>query len=154
MIMRAEIDSSVLREFRAIARNHFPREAYAFLFGKQLRNGRIRVVACYEPDLYYHSETTVRVPLESCQGAQARADEKGLQIVGDIHSHPRQFEHWNGYTGERSPSEDDLIAGTLGLAGICVVSEQRDGRLRTSIQFFGQTQPLRWHVVPARKKKS
>lgn len=146
--IRVEVPRRLVEKFKREAKAAFPREAFAFLVGHNAGD-LVIVEDLFIPDdvRQYCTETAVKIPSEWHGEALAFALEQEAAVVGDIHSHPRRYNAWNGQVTERTPSEGDHAEGWNGLCGICVVSEQKDGRLRASVRFYGPSYRIETKVT-------
>ena len=146
--IRVEIPRRLAERFRRQAKAAFPCETYALLIG-QNAGDLVVIEDLFVPDDVRDHCTEARVNIrEYWHGeALAYALEQGAAVVGDIHSHPRRYDTWSGQVTERTPSEGDHAEGWVGLCGICVVSEQEDGRLRAGVRFYGPSYRIKTKVT-------
>jgi hypothetical protein len=141
--------TAVRRKFRWAAVSAFPKETYALLLGREHKVSKNRYLVSVDyvfvPDDVDKHSTEEEVILQSHWDEEAAelAYEYDLQVVGDIHTHPRKYSDFLGYLKDASPSEGDFRWGWGGICGICVVAEQKDGRLRTRTKFYGPAARLR-----------
>ncbi|MFN3323408.1 MAG: Mov34/MPN/PAD-1 family protein [Bryobacteraceae bacterium] len=146
--IRVEIPRLLVERFKREAKASFPRETFAYLVGQNC--GDLVVIEdLFTPDdvRNYCTEAAVNVPNHWPAEARAFAKENEAEVVGDIHSHPRSYEVWKGQITEWTPSEGDHAEGWCGLCGICVVSEQKDGRLRASVRFYGPSYRIQTRFI-------
>ncbi len=140
--IRIEIPRAVKAKFRRKAREAFPKETYAYLFGR--RAGGLYIVEdlWVPPDVEKHCTKSFVFIQEHWEvAAYEEAKEEGLEVIGDIHSHPQAFKIWNGSEAENVPSIGDHREGWSGICGICLVSEKHDGKLRTKVDFYSPCLP-------------
>lgn len=83
------ISKSKLDYFRKLTRQEQPLEIQAFLIGK-IVNPELTVVTdiCYTKDYAEQTTTSVRWWMKDYERVSKKAEERGLRVVGDIHSHP------------------------------------------------------------------
>ena len=144
-----EIPSRVAEEFKTAAKRAWPREAFAYLLGQDA-GSEIAVEELYFPDgVDQHcTEDAVYAPPHWEIEARLYAQEAGLSVVGDIHSHPRRYSMWFGSRSDRAPSENDHESGWRGIAGVCVVTEQKSGRLYARApKFYSTSIPVKARMV-------
>lgn len=133
-----KIAPSLITEIKSTGKTAFPRETLAFLIGNHLGD-TIHVDGLYWPaDIKKHA-TTTQINLQDIWFIEAleRAKEEDLDVIGTIHTHPYNYKD-NLYCTDRAPSENDYdsILGSLGVLGICTITQSASGRLRSSIRFW------------------
>ena len=116
---KIRVDKNALNYFRRLARNE-PREIQAFLAGNVI-SPELTVIKNFYYTKEYADQTTemVRWWAEDFERVQKNAEENGLRIVGDLHSHPS----WDAVL-----SPDDyrgLIESGFRISGICSVMNNR-----------------------------
>lgn len=144
--IRLEIPRRLVEQFKRQAKAAWPREAFAFLLGRDAGDV-VEFEDLYVPDGIQATETEITHNPAHMVEAREFAHDDGLDVVGDIHSHPRRYARWGGSLLERTPSEGDHEIGWRGIAGVCVVAEQRDGRLRAAVKFYGPSIPVVERVI-------
>lgn len=147
--IRVEIQRRTVERFKSQAKQAFPRESFAYLIGQNV--GDLVVVEdLFTPDdvlKHCTGDAVTVIPPHWPAEARAFARESEAGVVGDIHSHPRRYQIWGGQLSERVPSEGDYEHGWRGICGICVVAEQKDGRLRASARFYGPSYRIQTKVT-------
>lgn len=114
----------IISGFQAVALSRCPKEAYAILFGK-IRRSSARVMDIWYPEdqsRYATSNGTETIfgRRTWISSAYAIAESEGLQVIGDIHSHPTKSKE---LLADPSPSYTDwmLGRGERWIRAICVV---------------------------------
>jgi proteasome lid subunit RPN8/RPN11 len=133
-----EIPRRLVEEFKNAAKRAFPRETFAYLIGHEAGTS-VGIEELYFPDgLEKHTtEAAVNVQPHWLIDAQAHARDIEATVLGDIHSHP--FKHRRGHgEPDRSPSESDIDRAWSNLYGICLVRQDKNGRLFSSIRFYSR----------------
>lgn len=146
--MRIRMSSRVRRIFIARVKKNFPCEALGYLIGRTDENYTLQVEEIFFPvDLDSKcTPSQVNVQHSWLRDARRRARELKAIVLGDIHSHPYTQEELARYkiSPDCSPSEGDLARSSIGLvAGICLVKQGSDGKLRTRIKYWGPMVPVR-----------
>lgn len=144
-----EVSRSLVDQFKAVAKEHFPREAFAYLLGRDAGT-LIEIEDLFVPeDLDKHcSDMGFEIQDSWTLAAKAAAKEQGLVIVGDIHSHPFRNGEWSRrFKPEPTPSVEDIDAGLHCVNAICLVLECKTGRLRSSVRFWGPQVPVKEHII-------
>jgi len=138
--IRVEVSRKLLDQFKREAKLAFPREKFAYLVGHDCCSD------VYVEDLYFPdgvdaccTEDTVNVRPHWIIEARAHASDIEAEVLGDIHSHP--FRHGTG-DPDRSPSEHDIDRAWGSIYGICLVHQDRNKRLRSSIRFWAAQPPV------------
>jgi hypothetical protein len=149
--VQIEVERWVLDVFRKEAKRLFPREAYAILIGHQVGN-LYAVDDIWIPDDLEKHVTTHSVDIQPYWEIQAHceAEEDDAAVLGSIHSHPFNFDKCGGeFYGKAAaaPSVGDWQVGWPGIAGICAIAEQSDGRLKTRTRFYGPATPAETRVA-------
>lgn len=140
-----EVPRRISEEFKRAAKRAFPKETFAYLVGQDAGT-QLVVEELYFPEgVEQHcTEESVEVQPHWLVEAQAHAREHELTVIGDIHSHP--FPHgWEH--ADRSPSESDIDRAWSSVYGICLVRQDKTGRLRASIRFYPRQPELITKVV-------
>ena len=128
----------VLHRFKRQAKAAYPYETYALLLGHKSKGIYLIEELYTPPDVADHcTEDYVEMQDHWMHVAMELAREEGWVVLGDSHSHPRQYKSWKGMLKENTPSKGDFECGWGGLGAICAVAEQKDGRLRASVAFYG-----------------
>lgn len=135
--IRVSINKKALRGFKALAKQFYPHEAWGALFGSDIEATEGRVIEVQEiwvPDDLAENVGRGRVYWQDhwWGDVQEHAEETGLSLVGDIHSHPDFF-------AELHPSATDLLNcrwdGIMAILGVMA-----SGRSR--IQVWGPMTPV------------
>jgi len=130
-----------INDFKAIAKRAYPRETYGILSGTDASNGHrcvvIQEVFCPEGVEKFCGREGVSIQDAWFVEAEHYAEESGLSVVGDIHSHPG-VSH-----GDRSRSEDDHCFRWDCVEAICTVNHDKNGKLSSSVRFWGPVPPVR-----------
>jgi len=143
--LRLQIPARIIRQFKKLAKEHFPREAYAFVLGKETSTTLKVEELWVPPDLAtYSTPASVSLPRHWAEEVWEYTQENDLDPLGDIHSHPFKQQEYLFATGrpEAVPSEADFRTWTTGVNGICVVVEGKTGKLRSHIRFWGPMIPF------------
>ena len=145
--MRIRMTQRVRRTFIARVKANFPCEALGYMIGRTDENYTLQVEEIFFPhDLDAAcTPSQVNVKHSWLRHARRRARQLKAIVLGDIHSHPYTQEELARYkiSPDCSPSEGDLARSSLGLvAGICLVKQGVDGKLRTRIKFWGPMVPV------------
>lgn len=128
---------SVLEPFRRAARAAFPNEILAFLLGHE-HAGVWEVLDVWFPPVddpggnrwSIDGDAYGRWEVEVLEHAR----EEGLEVIGDIHTHPYEYKDW---CRQAMPSEGDWAVGwPQRLSAICQVQQERGGRLTTRVRFY------------------
>jgi hypothetical protein len=135
--MRVLWPKHLQRKWHHECRNGWPHERFAFLIGTR-RADFVEIESLYIPaDVAAHAQTKyVLTPDKWAADAIDEAAQEAARVIGDIHSHPRYFSNWKGLLGDAVPSEGDFAAGWIGLCGITVASQQRNGRIKCRTRFY------------------
>lgn len=145
MPLEISIDArkEVLSRFKKAAKDAYPKEIYAYLLGQDAGTYYL-IEDLYFPEKVIESTTKNAVYMQDWWPSEVKeyAKENDLSILGDIHSHPRNFKKWKGLMSEVTPSEGDYVDGWHGLCGICAVIQTRGGSLRSKIAFYGPTSKI------------
>lgn len=138
--IRIEAKKKALARFKSAARNAYPKETLAYLIGEKLGD-LILIEDVYFPEKVDLASTNNAVYYQNWWPEEALeyARDHDLEVVGDIHTHPRKFKKWKGLCSEVTPSEGDYIDGWEGICGICIVTQLKNGSLRTKVAFYGPT---------------
>lgn len=89
MKCKVKIKKGQLDYFRKLARKSSPLEIQAYIVGKVNSPDLVTVDKLYYTKLYYsQTSTEVQWYFEDYDRVKKEAEEKGLKVVGDIHSHP------------------------------------------------------------------
>ncbi|MCE5309614.1 MAG: Mov34/MPN/PAD-1 family protein [Acidobacteriales bacterium] len=132
------------REFKLAAKKAWPNEMFSYLLGT-VAGDHVYVDSLYLPENVAenctHSRTNIQP--EWMLDAQEAANEDGLVICGDIHSHPYHYRETRGVIQDRVQSEGDLDCPHKWLvAAVCVVQEMANKHLRASLRFWGPSIPV------------
>jgi len=140
-----EISRRITEQFKKAAKLAFPKETFAYLIGHDAGT-QLAVEELYFPDdVEQHcTEDAVHVQPHWLVDAQTHARETAAEVIGDIHSHP--FPHSMSYV-DRSPSESDIDRAWGSVYGICLVRQDKNGRLRASIRFYPRQPEMITKVV-------
>ena len=148
--LRLQIPARIIRQFKKLAKTQFPKEAYAFVLGKESPT-TLKVEELWIPEdlTAYTTRSSVSLPKHWYTDAWEYAQEHDLDPLGDIHSHPFSHKECEIHPGrpEAVPSEADFKTWTSGVNGICVVTEGKTGRLRANIRFWGPMVPFIEEVI-------
>lgn len=139
---------SILNGFKAVALTAFPKERYAVLFG-HFKKGGIEVKDIWHPegqakfcksDGLLEDITSRKAWLTT---AHDIAESEGLELVGDIHSHPYAVASSRCHETDSAPSQQDWRTSSKsgfpagGIMGICLISKS-PGQTKISISFWPQ----------------
>src|SRR5579872_6360380 len=89
MIAKVRVSRHKLDYFRKLARNAHPLEIQAYLIGKVI-SPQLTAIEEFAYTKNYASQTVGEVSwyVADYEKVKRKAEERGLRIVGDIHSHP------------------------------------------------------------------
>lgn len=144
-----EVRSPVISDFKRLAKEVFPKEAFAYLLGRDAGNLVEIEDLWVPPDLASHTcETFVEISPTWIKPAKRAAKDLGLSVVGDIHSHPFTYSQLgnNSLKWLASPSVGDMESGLEWITAICAVVQNKDGRFRSTVKFWGPMFPVRTWV--------
>ena len=146
--IRVQVSRRVIGQFKRAAKEAFPRETWAYLLGEDAVDLVVAEGLYFPRDVEKHCTTrnTHIQPHWDAEAADVARDE-GLTVVGTIHSHPYTYRECGGSIRDGAPSEKDHLCGWSGIYGICVVAEQRSGRLISRIQFFPPAPVIQTEVI-------
>ena len=122
----------------------FPLEAYGFLLGTMVGDA-VHVDEVWTPSDEDAQEcfkkTSIFFKPDWVQEIEELAEEEGLMLLGDFHSHPyRNTEP----VGEPTQSSYDIdMAGNHAIYGVINVEESLTGRLRTRLRWWGPSVKVR-----------
>ncbi len=139
------VPARIEREFKRAAKAAWPSEAFGYLLGT-VAGDHVYIESLYVPDdmAEHCTHNRTEIQPEWLIDAQEAAKEDGLIICGDLHSHPFRYRETRGVIQDRVQSEGDLDCPHKWLvAGVCVVQEMRNKRLRASTRFWGPTVEVR-----------
>lgn len=138
--VRVKASARALDGFVSDAKQIYPKEVWGAVFGRRQETPSgllVEVEEVWVPDNIadFTTPTAVYWDPEWWALMEEHADDSGLDLVGDIHSHPNHFE-------DLSPSEIDL-KGSRWRALMGIVGVRRRGRgLQTRVQWWGPTAPV------------
>lgn len=140
--VNVKISRKLISEFKKSAKMAYPHEEYAILLGYHDENTGFLILGFYFPPDRgaFVDEANVHIQPRWTKEAQKTAKSIGLQVIGDIHSHP---------SGECGPSECDIDSQTASSAeifGICGITKTRRG-LRSRIRFWPSLRTIRTKVI-------
>ncbi len=155
--LKLHISYRIVEEIKRAAREMFPRETWGYLLGRRAGN-TFEVEELFVPDgdeLDRAAKTTrINIGAHWELEAMEYAKENGLQIVGTVHSHPWTVRELKLYrqvigTPDRSQSESDFetYPARLWVYGVCRVLQEKGGRLRSSVRFWGPMIPVEVRVI-------
>jgi proteasome lid subunit RPN8/RPN11 len=113
---KVRVDKNALNYFRKVARESSPLEIQAYLIGHVV-SPELTIINEIKYTREYADQTTemVRWWMKDFKEIQKDAEERGLRVVGDIHSHP----NWDSVL---SPQDyKSMIESGFRLCGICSV---------------------------------
>ena len=141
--IRVEVPRRIINEFKAAAKEAFPRETFAYLLGRDAGTV-VEIEELFFPmDVdEWCSENGVMISDEWLPAARSEGAHHGLVVVGDIHSHPFRHKELGKVIPGCVPSEIDLEGGSPHISGICAVRELRTGRKISSVRFWGPHFPV------------
>ena len=135
--LQVVIDKSVRAEILKAAKESFPSEYLGFLIGHDGADEKKAYVfdvhhSDYSSELNAISEGSYYAALAD---ARAYAREVSGMVIGDVHSHPYQYDG-NACSMECAPSETDMQMGMDGVMAICVVRQNKNKSLSTRLKFY------------------
>jgi proteasome lid subunit RPN8/RPN11 len=132
MFSRVRVKKSALNYFRKLARDSSRLEIQAFLLGNILSVNEVEIVEfCYPTEYHTQKSNGVCWTADEYALVVKKADEEGLRIIGDIHSHPQ----WDAVMS--SIDYQSAITENLAVCGICSVYNNR-----TRVRFWTMTSAL------------
>jgi proteasome lid subunit RPN8/RPN11 len=145
-VLKLQVEPKVIRQFKRQARAAFPRETLAYLFGHQYPDRTI-VTELWTPNglVALANNNTIQMVEHAEYEAEEHAKEIGLELLGDVHTHPWTKDqlsdlHRLGTSSGTHPSESDwdrIGPGRRWITGICLINECENGRLICRIRFWG-----------------
>ena len=146
MKIRLHFPPRLRRQFRAAAVESFPRETYAILLGHETKHVEFVEIEAKElwmPDRSRHSTRYLKILPDWYEDAKHHAFEAGLEIVGDIHSHPFTAKELEHGLVDCSRSEGDLDHFLWNKpCGIWLLRQTKSGRLISRFRFWAPAPPL------------
>lgn len=141
--IKVRVPRRLVGDFKLVAKEYFPREAFAYLLGRDAGT-LVEVEELFVPEDLDKWVTEVSVELSPgwLVAAKRAAKDLGLTVVGDIHSHPFRYCELQGLKPEHTPSEVDIDCGLKQIHGICRVLEASTGKLRATTRFWGPQVPV------------
>lgn len=145
------VNPTCIKQFEKHGKEKFPNEAAAFLIGTS-KGHSISIEELYYPSISSIKATnsSFEVDYSEEDNAKKYAEELGLKLIGDIHTHPWEF--WqlkvnkSLLLGEvaHQPSETDWNDryGIDWITGITLIREVRRGSFKISTRFWGPTIPI------------
>ena len=115
--MVVHVHKAQLDYFRHLARNS-PKEILAYLMGT-MTESMCRVSYFAYPALNRQSSETVRACEKSSKEIIERAEEKGLVLLGDVHSHPQ----W--WPVKSKADHKAQLTECSRLCGVCAVMDRK-----------------------------
>jgi proteasome lid subunit RPN8/RPN11 len=142
----------LLREFRKRAIEAFPKETCCFLIGSDTEDklGPIRYVEINEfwwpHDVNDHART-YQIDFQHAwfDEAKLHAQEAGLAVVGQMHSHPytaKEIVEWSQKPDCADSEDDQDFFGWDKISGIFLVRQISGGGFRTRARFWGPRIPV------------
>lgn len=131
MFSKVKLKKGALNHFRKLARQS-PLEIHAYLVGEVKSPDLVEVESFVYPKAY-NVQTTISVQWTAEEYAELKqkTEEKGLRIVGDIHSHPQ----WDAVM---SPQDYEACL----LDGLCVCGIVSVYGNKTRVRFWTPTSAL------------
>lgn len=131
-----EVCKEVGKEIRRAARKEFPNEYLGFLIGHDLGE-KVAIVDVWHSD-YINSPEMIEEGAYYAAMADAREHARtvGGDVVGDVHSHAYKYDEACPVAMDCAPSEGDMKLGSDGLMAICMVRQEKNGRLTTKLNFY------------------
>lgn len=142
--IQLEVRRSVVIDFKRLAKEVFPLEAFAYLLGRDAGD-LIEIEDLFIPNdlVDWVTPTSVSISDLWLPAAKKQAKEGGLKVVGDIHSHAYKHYELGKMKPGCVPSAIDMEEGMQTVTGICDVLEGKTGKLRSDIRFWGPMFPVR-----------
>lgn len=133
-----KVSRGALNHFRKRAREAYPLEVHAYLFGVVNSVNEIEITDFRYPKTYnIQTGTHVQWTADEYADLKERAAKANKIIVGDIHSHP----NWDAVM---SPSDyKACVLDSLSICAICSVEKNK----RTRVRFWTPTSALPCEVV-------
>lgn len=114
--MKVKLRKGALNHFRNKARTN-PKEIFAYLVGSVDTPNETTIEHFVYPDLAVQSPCEVAPSTEGYDAAEEFATERGLRIVGTMHSHPNWFPVLSNADHEGHITEGHRISGVCGIMG-------------------------------------
>lgn len=146
--IQLEVRRSVVTDFKRLAKEVFPKEAFAYILGREAGN-LVEIEDIWVPlDLdKWNDLVSVTVSDDWLPAAKKEAKDLGLTVVGSIHSHPHYSSEDIVLQRACVPSAPDLETGYDQIYGICgVMANIQTGKLRASLKFWGPTFQVRTEI--------
>ena len=141
--MILNIPKKITNKIRIESKRWFPKEFYTDLVGTISPKDKVlNVIGCWIPsDLDdYTSDSQVELPPHWRKESNKYAESIGGVIVGSAHSHPYSAKDTlcsPAYRLDASPSSADFESMGREIIGIVAVLENSEGKLSTTIKFYG-----------------
>jgi proteasome lid subunit RPN8/RPN11 len=135
--VKVEIAKRLVRRIKLEAKAHYPKEFLCYLLGYNGINGFTVKEIYTPPDVAEYSDKySVGCPYHWWEDATDIADDLGMDIVGDCHSHT------NGSDASLSERDCDSIPHEDWVSGVCSIIRTKRGLRVYSLQFWPYTKPL------------
>jgi len=134
-----QVPARISVEFKKAAKASFPNETFAYLLGHKA-DGKICIDELFFPtDVEkFCGPDYVDVQNNWTTEVKKKCKRDGLTILGDLHAHPYNNKQLKKYNTDTSPSEQDWNSLKEGhIMGICLITECKNGNLKTRIRFWG-----------------
>lgn len=137
MFSKVKLKKGALEHFRRKARAAYPLEIHAYLLGDILSPEMVQVTHfCYPKEYDTQTSKNVGWSSEEYYKLKDKASNKGLKIVGDIHSHP----DWDAVM---SPDDyKSCFLDSLSVCGICSIYGNK-----TRVRFWTPTSSLPCEII-------
>ena len=139
MSIVVKISSSLRNEFAKTAKEAYPCEDYCIVLGKR-RGNVLTVKKLFFPANRgrYSSSTHILISLEAFEEAYEMAEFLGMEVLGDLHSHPYDPDDFCPKAGvDHAPSQGDWTTAPKDwLVGICVVRQAKNKRKLASFKWW------------------
>lgn len=138
--IQLEVKRSVINEFKRLSKEVFPREAFAYLLGRDAGT-IVEIEDLFIPLNLLDFSTNLSITIDEgwLPAAKRQAAELGLSVVGDIHSHAwtqHELAMMSPHRPDVQPSVKDLETFHQ-ISGICNVLQMSNGKFRSKIKFWG-----------------
>ena len=125
-------------------RRAWPLEAFAYLLGRRAGLAHFVEGIWLPADLErFSTPNSLSIPQRWMREALEHAEDEGLEVIGDIHSHPYPYSETNGAFVEAIPSEGDHAQGWHLIAGVTALCETQSGRKLCRTRFYAPADRIR-----------
>lgn len=137
MFSKVRVKKGALDYFRKLARQAFPYEIQAYIFGKVISVDIVEITGFAYADRYAKQDrNSVCWYTEDFDKVKDKVESQGDTIIGEIHSHPN-------FDAVMSPADYEAsVTQQFVLCGLCSVNKGR-----TRIRFWTPTTALHCEII-------